>query len=131
MVQWSSPVVKTNAGELLVSKRPFAATKCCPWLVSKQSPHLPIPRLLGSKLSYTESRYNILPHLLPSSPYRQHTETLQLKKPSVPNITGRLNKRAGMCGYGHFSGKCNGWPVSRIRPLDTTWAGKSLLNLFL
>jgi hypothetical protein len=33
-----------------------------------------IPRLLGPKLSYTKICYNILPHLLPSSPYRQHTK---------------------------------------------------------
>jgi hypothetical protein len=76
MVQWSSPVVKTNAGEPLISKMPFAVTKCSPWLASKQS-----PRLLGSKLSYTEICYSILPHLLPSSPYRQHTQNTTVTKP--------------------------------------------------
>jgi hypothetical protein len=48
-----------------------------------------------------------------------HKNTRVKKNPSVPNITGRLNKRAGMSGCGHSSGKCNGWQVSRNQLLDT------------
>jgi hypothetical protein len=61
-----------------------------------------ILRLSASKPSYTEIYYNILPHPLPSSPYWQHTKNLGLKKPSVPNIMGRRNKRAGMSAYGQM-----------------------------
>jgi hypothetical protein len=51
-VKWINTGMRTNAGELLISKRYFAVTKCSPWLVSKHS-----PRLLGCNLSYTESCY--------------------------------------------------------------------------
>jgi hypothetical protein len=44
--------------------------------------------------------YSILPTLLPSSPYRHHIKTQGLQKPSVPNIVGRRNKRAGIPAYG-------------------------------
>jgi len=49
--------VETSAGEPLISTRPFAVTKCSARLVSNES-----PRLSGSKPSYTEMCYNILPH---------------------------------------------------------------------
>jgi hypothetical protein len=39
---------------------------------------------------------------------------------NVEWIRLRLNKRAGMSGNGYSSGVCNGWPVSRNQPLDTT-----------
>ena len=72
-----------------------------------------IPRLSGSKPSDTEICYNILPHLLPSSPYRQHTKTLSLQKPSVPNIMGRRNKLAGMSAYGQVgSAKGGQWDAT-------------------
>jgi hypothetical protein len=76
MVQWSNSVVKTSAGEPLMSKRPFAVTKCSPWLVSKQT-----QVLLASKLSYTEICYIVLPHLPTLSPYRQHHKYTRVTKP--------------------------------------------------
>jgi len=53
----SSLVVKTSAGEPPNSKRPFAVVKWSAWLVSKES-----PLLWGSKPSYTQICYNIVPH---------------------------------------------------------------------
>jgi len=37
-----------------------------------------------------------------------------------PHTMGRQNKLAGMSAYGHSSGECNGWPVSRQEPLVAT-----------
>jgi len=85
--------VETSAGEPLISTQPFAVTKCSAWLVLNESPHLS-----GSKPCYTEICYNILLH----PPYRQYTKTLGLQKPSVPNIMGSLNNRAGMSAYGQM-----------------------------
>jgi len=45
----SCPVVEMNAGEQLISKRPFAVAKWSAWLVLKES-----PRVWGSKSSYTQ-----------------------------------------------------------------------------
>ena len=50
---------------------------------------------------------------LPSSPYRQHTQTLGLQQPSVPNIRGRRKKRAGMSAYGQVgSATCGQWTAT-------------------
>jgi hypothetical protein len=56
-VQWSNPVVETNAGEPLVSMRTFAIAKCSAWLVSKE-----FLCLLGSKPSYSKICYSVAPH---------------------------------------------------------------------
>jgi hypothetical protein len=69
-------IIRTGVDPKAISKRPFAVTKCSPWLVSKQS-----PRLLGPKLSYAEICYIVLPHLLPSSPYRQQHKYTRVTKP--------------------------------------------------
>jgi hypothetical protein len=100
----------TNAGEPLISKRPFAVTK---WLVSKQS-----PRLLGSKRSYTEICCIVLPHFLrrPLADSTHEKKTLGLQNP-VPKTIG--NRGAGMSGC-HSYGEYNWWPVSRNQPLHTT-----------
>jgi len=61
--------VKTSAGELLISTRPFTVAKCSAWLVSKEFPvsEAPSPVVLKSaKGSYPTS--------LSPSPYRQHTK---------------------------------------------------------
>jgi hypothetical protein len=96
-MEYSSPVVNTNAREQLISKRPFAVTKCSPWLVSKQSYHLS-----GSKLSYTEICYNNLPHLLPSSPYRPHTIITRVTKP-CSQYYGKTKRTCRNPGHGHSS----------------------------
>jgi hypothetical protein len=95
--------VETTAGEPLISTRPFAGTKWSAWLVSKES-----PRLSGSKHSYTKNLLQYLTAPLPSSPYRQHTKTLGLQKPSVSNIMGRRNKRAGMPAYSQVGSATGG-----------------------
>jgi hypothetical protein len=64
--------------------------------VSKES-----PRLLGSLPSYTKSA--TISYRTPCR--RLLTDSIQkitlgLQKPSVPNIVGRQNKRAGMSAHG-------------------------------
>jgi hypothetical protein len=42
--------MRTNAGEPLISNRPFAVTKCSPWLASKQKTlelQNPVPKTIG------------------------------------------------------------------------------------
>ena len=100
--------METSARERQISTQPFAVTKCSAWLVSNES-----PQISGSKSSYTEICYNIIPHPLSSSPYRQHTKTLGLQKFSFPNIVGSLNNRAGMSAYGQVrSATCGLWAAT-------------------
>jgi len=78
-----------------------------------------IPRLSGCKPSYTEICYTILPHPLPSSPYRQHTKNTRFTKPLFSQYYGKTKETCrNVCIWS--SGECNGWPVSRHEPLDTT-----------
>jgi hypothetical protein len=79
--------VRTSAGEPLISKRPFAPTKCSSWLVSKQS-----PRLLGFKGSYTKSAT-----VSYATSCRRHltdrrTKTLELQNP-VPKTIRKTKQR--------------------------------------
>ena len=87
--------METSAGEPLISVRPFAGTKWSASLMSKES-----PCLSGSLSSYTKagtiSCCTPCRRLLTDSTQN----TLVLQKPSVPNIVGRQNKRAGMSAYG-------------------------------
>ena len=88
--------MESSAGEPLISMRPFAVTKWSAWLMSKES-----PCLSGSKPSYTKSA--TISYRTPCR--RLLTDSIQkkilgLQKPSVPNIVGRRNKRAGMPAYG-------------------------------
>ena len=105
VVQFNNPVVETSAGEPLISMRPFAVTKCSAWLLSKE----PL-RLWDSKPSYTEFCYSIASHppVVVSLQYSTQ-KTLRLQKPSLPNIMGRLNNRAGMSPYGQVI-----WGVQRV-----------------
>jgi hypothetical protein len=106
--------VETSAGKSLISTRPFAATKWSAWLVLKES-----PRLSGSKHSYTESATisYCTPCRLLLTDSTQKTPGLQ--KPSVPNIMRRRKQTCrNACIWS--GGECNGWPVSRHEPLDTT-----------
>jgi hypothetical protein len=103
MLQWSSPFVQTSAGEPLTSTSPFVAKKRSAWLVSKES-----PRLWVSKRSYTESAT-----IFYRTPCRRlltdsTQKTTGLQKPSVPNIMGRRNKRAGMPAYGQVGSATGG-----------------------
>ena len=102
-VQCSNPVVETRAGEPLVCMRPFTVTKCSAWLVSKETPVSEVPSLVILK-SATVSYRTIV-----SSPYTTAHKNTRLQKPSVPNIMGRLNNRAGMTAYGQVI-----WGVQRV-----------------
>ena len=64
----------------------------------------PCPVILKSTISY--------PTLLSSSPYRQHTKTLC----SQYGVKTKQMCR-NVCIWS--SGECNGWQVSRHKPLDT------------
>jgi hypothetical protein len=68
----------------------------------------------------TTVRAVLQPTLLPKSPYNPAHKKHKGYKNPVPNTTGRLNKRARMSEYGHSSGDCSGWPVSRQGPADAT-----------
>ena len=88
-------MVETSTGEALISTRPFAVTKWSAWLVSKDSPvsQSPSPVILKSAtISYcTPCRRPLTGST--------RKKTLRLQKPSVPNIVGRRNRRAGMSAY--------------------------------
>jgi hypothetical protein len=78
-----------------------------------------IPRLSGSKPSYTKIFYNILPHPLPSSPYREHTKNTRFTKTLCFHYYGKTKQMcSNVCIWS--SGECDGWPVNRHEPLDTT-----------
>ena len=78
-----------------------------------------IPRLSGSKLSYTEICYNILLHPLPSSPYRLHTKNARFTKTLCSQYYGKSKQPCrNVCIWS--SGEYNGWPVNCHEPLDTT-----------
>jgi hypothetical protein len=100
----SCPVVEINAGELLISKRPFAVAKWSAWLVLKESPLC--LRLQAQLYS------NLLKYLTPLSCCCLLTDgtqkTLRLQTPSVPNIVGRRNKCAKMSEYGQVGSAKNG-----------------------
>ena len=114
MVQWNSPVVETSAGEPLISTRPFAVMKWSAWLVSKKS-----PLLWDANPRYTKIYYNVLPHPVPSSPYRQHTKNTKFTKTLCSQYCGKTKRTCrNVCIWS--SGGYNGWPVSRHEPLDTT-----------
>jgi hypothetical protein len=85
---------RRGADAPLISMRPFAVAKWSAWLVSKKSPvpQTPNPVILKSAtISYRN----------PCQPPHQiaQKKTLGLQKPSLPNIMGRRNKRAGMPAY--------------------------------
>ena len=98
----SSPIVETSAGVPLISMRPFAAANWSAWLVSKES-----PCFTGSLPSYTKSA-TCLTAPLPLSPYREHTKNTRVTQPSVLDILGRPNKRAGMHADGQVGSATGG-----------------------
>ena len=77
-----------------------------------------IPRLSGSKPSYTIIYYKILPHPLPSPPYRQHTKKPRFTKTLCSQYYGKTKQTCRNVSI-WSSGVCNGWPVSRHQPQDT------------
>ena len=91
LVQWCNPVVETSVGEPLISMRPFTVAKCSAWLHRNNATVFEAPSLVALKSA-------TIPYfpLLSSSPYNTAHKTKGLHKRSVPNIMGRLNKRAGM-----------------------------------
>jgi len=100
----SNPIVETSAGVPLISMRPFAAAKWSAWPVwCQKSP----PRFTGSLPSYTKSA-TYLTAPLPSSPYREHTKNTRVTQPSVLDILGRPNKRAGMHADGQVGSATGG-----------------------
>jgi hypothetical protein len=95
--------VETSAGEPLISRRPFAVTKCSAWLVSNESPvsQAPSPVILKSAtISYRTPCRRLL------TDSTQKTRGLQ--KPSIPNIMGSQNNRAGMSAYGQAGSATGG-----------------------
>jgi hypothetical protein len=87
--------VETSAGEPLISTRLFAVTKCSAWLVSNESPISQAPSPVIVKSATISHRTPCRRHLTDST-----QKTLCLQKPTVPNIMGSLNNRAGMSAYG-------------------------------
>lgn len=86
--------METNAGEPLISTRPFAVTKWSSWLVSKES-----PCLSGSKPNYTNSATYLTATPAVLSLQRAHKQkTLGLQKPSVSNIVRRRNVQKYLVG---------------------------------
>jgi hypothetical protein len=87
VVQWSSPVVETSAGEPLISTRLFAGAKCSAWLVSKES-----PRISGFKPSYTKICYIVAPHSPVVVPLKSNTQKNHkgYKNPLFPILRGDL-----------------------------------------
>jgi len=85
--------VETSAGELLISTRPFAVTKCSAWLVSNESPVSQAPSLVTLKSATISYRTPAVFSLEAA-----HKKTLCLQKPSVPNIMGR-RKNVQECLY--------------------------------
>jgi len=77
-----------------------------------------LPRGTQVKKGWAPLCCGIAPHDVSLQSSTQKTQGLQ--KPSVPYTMGRLNKLAGISAYGHSSGECNGWSVSRQEPLDAT-----------
>ena len=99
-MQWISLVVGTSAGERLISTRTFAVTKCSARLLSKDTPVSQAPRkvtLNSATISYRTNCRRLLTDNTQKTP--------GLQKPSVPNIMGRRNKRAGMSAYGQGGGQ--------------------------
>ena len=95
--------METSAGEPLISTRPFAVTKCSTWLVSNESPvsQAPSPVILKSAtISYRTPCRRVL-----TDSTQKNT---RFTKPSVPNIMGRRNKRAGMSAYGQVGSATGG-----------------------
>ena len=77
------------------------------------------PPSLKLQATYTKIYYNILPHPLPSSPYRQHTKNTRFTKTLCSQYYGKTKETCrNVCIWS--SGERNGWPVSRHEPLDTT-----------
>ena len=108
--------METSAGEPLISTRPSAVTKWSAWLVSKESP----PRLSGSKHSYTESCCNILPHPCRCLLTGSTQKTLKSTKTLCSQYCWETTQTCRNAACIWSSGECNGWPVSRHEPLDTT-----------
>jgi len=92
-------MVETSTGVPLNSTRHFALTKWSVWLVSKESRVSQAPSSVTLKSATIFYRTPCRRLLTDST----HKKTLGLQKPSVPNIMGSLNKRAGMS-----SGEWNG-----------------------
>jgi len=105
-----------SAGEPLISMRPL---RCNEVLDLAGVEIFPLSLRLQTLLYWI-----LIQWCIPPSSRRfltiQHTKYTKLQNPSVPNNMGRLHKCAGMSAYGHSSGECNGWPVSRQETLDTT-----------
>jgi len=110
----SSPVVKTSAGESLISKRPLAVAKWSAWLVSKNPPFSDAPSPVipkSAKVPY--------PTLLPSSSYRRHTKDTMVTNTLCFQYCGKTKQRCrNVCIWS--SGECNVWHVNRHELLDTT-----------
>jgi len=106
--------VETGAGDLLISE----ALRCYEVLGLAGVGIIPLSLRLQAQLYCILIRWCIPP--LSSFPYNPAHKNPRVQNPSVPINMGRLNKRAGMSAYGHSFGECNGWPVSRQEPMDTT-----------
>lgn len=91
------------AGAPLISRMPFAVTKCSACQVSNESPVSQAPSPVTLK-SATVSYCNPCCHLLTESTQK----TLGLQRPSVSSITGIRNKRIGMPAYGQVGSAMGG-----------------------
>ena len=73
-VQCRNPVVETSAGEMPISKRPFAVANCSAWLLSKESPVSQIPSSVTLQ-SVTVSHPTLLSSLYYPAHARTHAHT--------------------------------------------------------
>ena len=102
-----------SAGEQLISTRPFAVRKCSAWLMSNESPVSQAPNPLILK-SATISYGTPCRRLLTDS-----TKKHYIYKHICSQYYGKSKQPCrNVCIWSR--GECNGWPVSRHEPLDTT-----------